>query len=108
MMLQTLLTIVLLSCGDAAVVHRRDARSPFLNLRGGAKEERQKSLLVAQTGKKRFGGLPAMDKVVDTLLAGVGLAGTFAVMGAVEAKFGGVKLFVPPMSERQHPIVKMP
>ena len=108
MMLQTLLTIVLLSCGDAAVVHRRDARSPFLNLRGGAKEERQKSLLIAQTGKQRFGGLPAMDKVVDTLLAGVGLAGTFAVMGAVEAKFGGVKLFVPPMSERQHPIVKMP
>ena len=93
------MTIALLSCGDAAVLHRRDARAAFLNLRGGAKEEQQKSLLVAQTVNKRLSILPTMDKVVDTVLAGVGLAGTFALMGAVEARFGGIKLFVPPMSE---------
>ena len=90
---------LIVSSGDAAVLRRRDTRSPFLMLRGGGQNEQEKSLLVAQTGQsKRFPALPALDKVVDTVLAGLGLAGTFAVMGAVEAKFPGVKLWVPPMS----------
>ena len=37
-----------------------------------------------------------MPKAIDSLLAGLGLAGSFALMGALEPKLG-VKLVVPPM-----------
>lgn len=37
-----------------------------------------------------------LPKVADALLAGAGLAGTMALMGAIEPKLG-LKLFVPPM-----------
>lgn len=41
-------------------------------------------------------GLPPLDKVVDACLAGLGLAGSCALLGVMEPRFG-VKLFVPPM-----------
>jgi len=78
----------------------RAARVPaFLSLRGGkgdgrhADGEPKKSFLTAAKPS-----LPSLklDKVVDTALAGIGVAGTFALMGALEPLLG-VKLFVPPM-----------
>ena len=88
-------------CIVACLVSSADAGarvpSPYLVLRGGDNAGKDKALLVAQQPSKRFLSLPPIDKLVDTVMAGVGLAGTFAVMGALEAKFSGVKLFVPPM-----------
>lgn len=40
--------------------------------------------------------LPQLDKLVDTVLAGVGLAASFTLAGALEARLG-TKLLIPPM-----------
>ena len=93
-----LLAAVTDSCEAAAPLRPR-----ILALRGGGNDElvvsthhRGSKLLIAQGPGKGF-KLPKLDKIVDTVLAGAGVAGTFAIMGAIEAKFPGVKLFVPPM-----------
>lgn len=54
-----------------------------LGLRGGASK-------AAQVAQRR------LPKAVDSLLAGAGLAGTLALMGALELRLG-LKLFAPPM-----------
>ena len=83
---------------------------PILALRGGAdrrsKSERRRRAVVTQEDSffARFGEvslpsfdtLPSRSRVVDALLAGVGLAGSFAAMGALEQKLS-CKLVVAPM-----------
>jgi len=96
----SLVLIATLACGsDASAMPKRPG---FLALRGGSEDKelipapvegRRSNMLIAQKMPK----LPPLAKVVDTVLAGSGLAGTFALMGALEGKFAGVKLFVPPM-----------
>ena len=76
--------LVLLGCCHAITL----PPTPVLALRGGAKD--RKALVL------KAGGLPPLDKVVDACLAGLGLAGSCALLGAFEPRFG-VKLFVPPM-----------
>ena len=96
MMKKALLLIALACAADAAAMPRRNG---FLALRGGTKDkeivpstERRSNMLLAQKMPK----MPPLAKVVDTVLAGAGLAGTFALIGALEAKVG-CKLFVAPM-----------
>ena len=62
--------------------------TPLLALRGGVSD--RKALVL------KGSGLPPLDKVVDACLAGLGLAGSCALLGVMEPRFG-VKLFVPPM-----------
>jgi CBS-domain-containing membrane protein len=76
--------LVLLGCCHAITL----PPTPLLALRGGA-NDRQALVL-------KGSGLPPLDKVVDACLAGLGLAGSCALLGVMEPRFG-VKLFVPPM-----------
>ena len=82
-------------------------RRPVLALRGGvdrrSKAERQRRAVVSENEAwfSRFGDvslptLPTPSKAVDSILAGLGLAGSFWAMGALEQKFAR-KLVVAPM-----------
>ena len=97
---------------------RRDAKKPIVvthqrrrhldrlaALRGGAdhrsnKDDTASSLVAATNNPPAFVQNLRLrvdvPKVTDALLAGAGLAGTMALMGALEPKLG-LKLFVPPM-----------
>lgn len=68
--------------------------SPLLSLRGG---EAKSSDLLAQLSAVKP-SLPKLDlsKCVDSILAGIGLAGSCALIGVLEPRLGK-KLFVPPM-----------
>ena len=83
-MRRTGFALVLLGCCHAITL----PPTPLLALRGGA-NDRQALVL-------KGSGLPPLDKVVDACLAGLGLAGSCALLGVMEPRFG-VKLFVPPM-----------
>ena len=76
--------LVLLGCCHAITL----PPTPLLALRGGVSD--RKALVL------KGSGLPPLDKVVDACLAGLGLAGSCALLGVMEPRFG-VKLFVPPM-----------
>ena len=81
---QFVVTLALLGCCHARVL----PPAPLLALRGGAND--RKPLVLKKSG------LPPLDKIVDACLAGLGLASSCALLGALEPRFG-VKLFVPPM-----------
>ena len=83
-MRRTGFALVLLGCCHAITL----PPTPLLALRGGAND--RKALVL------KGSGLPPLDKVVDACLAGLGLAGSCALLGVMEPRFG-VKLFVPPM-----------
>ena len=99
-----LLALALLSSATAA-----PNKAPLLALRGGSKpadkvivekKKNRPSLLAALPTFIDMPALPkptfALDKWADAALAGLGLAGSFALLDVIGAKFG-VKLVVPPM-----------
>ena len=104
--MKLLFALALLSSAFAA-----PDKAPLLALRGGSKpadnnkcivekKKNRPSLLAALPTFIDMPALPkptfALDKWADAALAGLGLAGSFALLDVIGAKFG-VKLVVPPM-----------
>jgi len=92
-----LLVLVSLSAlceAKVELVGRKERRrSIVLSLRGGD-ERRGRSMVLASKLPKPSSW--QVGQVVDSVLAGLGCAGSFALLGALEPRIG-VKLFVPPM-----------